>query len=383
MKPWELLGQTRAPDGAELSLTAAQRRIRHPGQRQEPDVEPHARLGGGAGDVRLGAHPRPRGAARPGRRPRHGIHPARHARSPSAGRHGRRRGAAAGGGGVEPRPARAAGRTSAEGSARARSSRATSRSRSGRASTRSTRSCSTWTTARPRSPRPGTPALYNDAGLAAARTALKEGGVLAVWSAREDRKFEQRLRYAGFRVEVERVRGRLKKGGPRHTIFLAFQAIAVTTVSRESRGADAELTRVLRELPLTLRESSYDSRSEWTTARRRPRPSCSAGWRARWPSSPGRCRAGCCSSGDRSGRPSVADRKPMAPPPMLKPAIAHVHRKHRDSPGCLGRVQHRRTLPRRTAAGRTRSTAAAWSARRSPITATVRLLSISTRARIA
>ena len=63
--------------------------------------------------------------------------------------------------------------------------------------------------------------LYNDAGLAAARTALKPGGVLAVWSAWEDRRFEQRLRYAGFVVHIERVRGRLKKGGPKHTIFLA------------------------------------------------------------------------------------------------------------------------------------------------------------------
>jgi spermidine synthase len=62
--------------------------------------------------------------------------------------------------------------------------------------------------------------LYNDAGLAAARVALKHGGVLAVWSAWEDRKFEQRLRHGGFAVQVERVRARLKKGGPRHTIFL-------------------------------------------------------------------------------------------------------------------------------------------------------------------
>lgn len=63
--------------------------------------------------------------------------------------------------------------------------------------------------------------LYNDQGLAAARAALKAGGVLAVWSAWEDRRFEQRLRYAGFVVQIERVRGRLKKGGPKHTIFLA------------------------------------------------------------------------------------------------------------------------------------------------------------------
>jgi spermidine synthase len=66
--------------------------------------------------------------------------------------------------------------------------------------------------------------LYDDRGLAAARAALRAGGVVAVWSAWEDRKFEQRLRYAGFRVEVERVRGRLKRGGPRHTIFLGYTA---------------------------------------------------------------------------------------------------------------------------------------------------------------
>jgi hypothetical protein len=45
-------------------------------------------------------------------------------------------------------------------------------------------------------------------------------GVLAVWAAREDRKFEQLLREGGCDVQVQRVRGRLKKGGPRHTIFL-------------------------------------------------------------------------------------------------------------------------------------------------------------------
>jgi spermidine synthase len=66
--------------------------------------------------------------------------------------------------------------------------------------------------------------LYDDRGLAAARAALKRGGVLAVWSSREDRRFEQRLRYGGFNVTVQRVRGRLKKGGPRHTIFLGTHA---------------------------------------------------------------------------------------------------------------------------------------------------------------
>lgn len=67
----------------------------------------------------------------------------------------------------------------------------------------------------------GNAALYDNQGVAAAKGALTRDGVLAVWSAWEDRKFEQRLRYAGFSVQVERVRARLKKGGPRHTIFLA------------------------------------------------------------------------------------------------------------------------------------------------------------------
>jgi spermidine synthase len=65
--------------------------------------------------------------------------------------------------------------------------------------------------------------LYDDRGIASAFAALKMGGVLAVWSAREDRKFEQRLRHGRFDVEVERVRGRLNKGGPRHTIFLGYK----------------------------------------------------------------------------------------------------------------------------------------------------------------
>ena len=63
--------------------------------------------------------------------------------------------------------------------------------------------------------------LYDDQGIAAALGALKRSGVLAVWSAREDRKFEKRLRQGGFAVEVERVRGRSKNGGPHHTIFVA------------------------------------------------------------------------------------------------------------------------------------------------------------------
>jgi len=67
--------------------------------------------------------------------------------------------------------------------------------------------------------------LYNHHGLADAHAALKDGGMLAVWSAREDRKFVQRLRYCGFAVQVEHVRARLKKGGPHHVIFLAHKDV--------------------------------------------------------------------------------------------------------------------------------------------------------------
>jgi spermidine synthase len=65
--------------------------------------------------------------------------------------------------------------------------------------------------------------LYDRQGIAATHAALKMNGVLAVWATREDRKFEQRLGDGGFDVEVQRVRGRLKRGGPHHTIFLGHK----------------------------------------------------------------------------------------------------------------------------------------------------------------
>jgi spermidine synthase len=67
-------------------------------------------------------------------------------------------------------------------------------------------------------------ALYDHRGISAARAALKREGALVVWAAREDRTFEQRLRHGGFDVQVQRVRGRLKRGGPRHIIFLSHKS---------------------------------------------------------------------------------------------------------------------------------------------------------------
>jgi len=65
--------------------------------------------------------------------------------------------------------------------------------------------------------------LYDNAGVVAAHAALRAGGALAVWSAWDDRKFEQRLRFHGFVAEVSRVRARLKKGGAHHIIFLGVK----------------------------------------------------------------------------------------------------------------------------------------------------------------
>ncbi|HRP12619.1 MAG TPA: MnmC family methyltransferase [Terricaulis sp.] len=62
--------------------------------------------------------------------------------------------------------------------------------------------------------------LYNAKGLAAAKAALKPGGVLAIWSAGPDAKFTRRLKDAGFRVEEAGVRARAGKGA-RHVIWFA------------------------------------------------------------------------------------------------------------------------------------------------------------------
>jgi spermidine synthase len=65
--------------------------------------------------------------------------------------------------------------------------------------------------------------LYTSRGIAVARAALKAQGVLAVWAAKDDQKFEQRLRNGGFDVKVQHVRGHLNSGA-RHTIFLGYKS---------------------------------------------------------------------------------------------------------------------------------------------------------------
>lgn len=61
--------------------------------------------------------------------------------------------------------------------------------------------------------------LYSSPGLAAARAALRPGGILAVWSAAPDAAFARRLGGAGFSVEEVAVRARGNGKGPRHVIW--------------------------------------------------------------------------------------------------------------------------------------------------------------------
>jgi spermidine synthase len=75
--------------------------------------------------------------------------------------------------------------------------------------------------------------LYGNGGVAAARMALDDEGTLAVWSAWDDRKFQQRLRHHGFTVDVRRVRARLRKGGPEHVIFVGHQEACAADLTRD------------------------------------------------------------------------------------------------------------------------------------------------------
>lgn len=63
--------------------------------------------------------------------------------------------------------------------------------------------------------------LYDLKGLRAAHTALRPGGVLAVWSSGPDAKFTARLRKTGFKVDEIPLRARGPRGGARHFVWTA------------------------------------------------------------------------------------------------------------------------------------------------------------------
>lgn len=69
---------------------------------------------------------------------------------------------------------------------------------------------------------PANERAYDLQGLAAARAALRPGGVLAVWSAGPDKSFTQRLRKSGFDATETTVRARGTRGA-RHVIWVAMR----------------------------------------------------------------------------------------------------------------------------------------------------------------
>ena len=61
--------------------------------------------------------------------------------------------------------------------------------------------------------------LYSNYGLGAIRRALKNGGMVAIWSANDEPGFPGRMRRNGFRAEQHRIQAHQGKGGIRHVIF--------------------------------------------------------------------------------------------------------------------------------------------------------------------
>jgi spermidine synthase len=63
--------------------------------------------------------------------------------------------------------------------------------------------------------------IYTSAGLAKAKEALRQRGILAIWSAAPDTAFARRLRDTGFAVEEVAVRARSNGKGAKHIIWFA------------------------------------------------------------------------------------------------------------------------------------------------------------------
>jgi spermidine synthase len=63
--------------------------------------------------------------------------------------------------------------------------------------------------------------LYNMAGLAKAKAAMRSGGILAIWSSESDNRFTNRLHKSGFDVDIQTVSARSNGKGAKHTIWLA------------------------------------------------------------------------------------------------------------------------------------------------------------------
>ncbi|HET9553288.1 MAG TPA: hypothetical protein VFP50_10000 [Anaeromyxobacteraceae bacterium] len=89
--------------------------------------------------------------------------------------------------------------------------------------------------------------LYGPAGIAACREALRDGGVLAVWSAHHDDRYLERLQRGGFAAEAKIVPARGDAGGLRHVIFLGVKRDSERPGARpEARAAGRKAGRAVK-----------------------------------------------------------------------------------------------------------------------------------------
>jgi spermidine synthase len=85
--------------------------------------------------------------------------------------------------------------------------------------------------------------LYDAKGLSAAKTALRAGGILAIWSCGPDAKFAKRLRDVGFDVEEVPVRANGAGGGARHVIWIATAASPSRSRANQARMGETSAKR--------------------------------------------------------------------------------------------------------------------------------------------
>jgi spermidine synthase len=69
----------------------------------------------------------------------------------------------------------------------------------------------------------GNDRLYGQVGARACLDALKQGGVLAVWSAGPDQRYVETLERTGFATETHSVSARSGAGGVRHVIYIGMK----------------------------------------------------------------------------------------------------------------------------------------------------------------